>query len=74
MRPGAEWSSGETADPSAALLMTSGAWGKRGRPLKPKEGLNGPPKALVAGVESFVISLSTRPTESAAPNEQPPAV
>ena len=40
---------------SQALLMTSGAWGKRGRPLKPKEGLNGPPKALVAGVESFVI-------------------
>ncbi len=46
--------------------MTSGAWGKRGRPLKPKEGLNGPPKILVAGVASFVIHLSTRLRESAA--------
>jgi hypothetical protein len=39
--------------------------GHSGRPLKPKEGLNEPPKALVTGVGSFVISLSTRPTEFA---------
>ena len=55
-----------TADPSASLLMTSGAWGKCGRALKPKEGLNGPPKTLIAGVASFVIHLSTRLRESAA--------
>jgi hypothetical protein len=51
-------------------LMTSGAWGKRGRPLKPKEGLNGPPKTLIAGVASFVIHLSTRLRESAARDDK----
>ena len=50
--------------------MTSGAWGKRSRPLKPKEGLNGPPKTLVAGVASFVIHLSTRLRESAARDDK----
>ncbi len=39
---------------------------KRDRPLKPKEGLNGPPKALVAGVASLVISLPTHNRKSAA--------
>ena len=55
---------------SQALLMTSGAWGKRGRPLKPKEGLYGPPKTLIAGVASFVIHLSTRLRESAARDDK----
>ena len=50
--------------------MTLGAWGKRGRPLKPKEGLNGPPKTLIAGVASFVIHLSTRLRESAARDDK----
>ena len=39
---------------------------KRDRPLKPKEGLNGPPKALVAGVASLVISPPTHNRKSAA--------
>src|ERR1700733_10274013 len=43
-----------------------GSLGEACRPLKPKEGLNGPPKALVAGVASFVIHLSTRLRELAA--------
>src|SRR5580704_939919 len=42
-------------------------WWSQWWPTQAKEGLNGPPKALVAGVGSFVISLSTRPTEFAAP-------
>jgi hypothetical protein len=46
--------------------MTSGVWGKRGGPPKPKEGLNGPPKTLIAGVASSVIHLSTRLRESVA--------
>ena len=40
--------------------------GSSGRPLKPKQGLNGPPKTLVAGVASFFSPLSTRLRESAA--------
>jgi hypothetical protein len=37
---------------SQPLLMTKRA-GSVCSPLKPKNGLNGPPKALVAGAESF---------------------
>jgi hypothetical protein len=37
--------------------------GRRGSPFKPNEGLNGAPKAFVAGAVSFVILLSTRPSE-----------
>jgi hypothetical protein len=35
-----------------------------------KEGLNGPPEALVAGVVSVVIPLSSRPTEFGARDDK----
>jgi hypothetical protein len=41
--------------------------GRRGSPFKPNEGLNEAPKALVAGVVSFVILPSTRPSEFGCP-------
>jgi hypothetical protein len=54
---------------SASVGMTSRGGSARS-PLKPKSGLNGPPKVLVAGAsaESFFSQLATgKPT---APNEQ----